>query len=139
MKKTLLIGLTFGLLLSGCNDEESLGTGKGTGVRFTSYMVESRATDTAWEAGDEIGVYMQNAASTSSYQKINVKYTNSAENVNTFTAESPIQYLDESTVNFMAVYPFSASVTSGNYTFTLGNESLSKNDIMYASASSVAS
>ena len=138
MKKTLLIGLTFGLLLSGCNDEESLGTGKGTGVRFTSYMVESRATDTAWEAGDEIGVYMQNAASTSSYQKINVKYTNSAENVNTFTAESPIQYLDESTVNFMAVYPFSASVTSGNYTFTLGNESLSKNDIMYASASSVA-
>lgn len=37
----------------------------------------------------------------------------------------------------MAVYPFSASVTSGNYTFTLGNEGLSKNDIMYASTTSV--
>ena len=37
----------------------------------------------------------------------------------------------------MAVYPFSASVTSGNYTFTLGNEGLSKNDIMYASTASV--
>ena len=139
MKKTLVMGLTFGLLLSGCNDEESLGTGKGTGVRFTSYMVESRATDTAWEAGDEIGVYMQNAASASGYQKINVKYANSADNVNTFTSESPIEYSgNESTVNFMAVYPYSTSVTTGTYTFTLGNENLSKNDIMYASTPSVA-
>ena len=132
------MGLTFGLVLSGCNDEESLGNGKGVGVRFTSYMVESRATDTAWEAGDEIGVYMQNAASASGFQKINVKYTNSADNVNSFTSQSPIEYSgNESSVNFMAVYPFSASVTSGNYTFTLGNESLSKNDIMYAATASV--
>ena len=139
MKKTLLVSLTFGLLLSGCNDEDSLGTSEGTGVRFTSYMVESRATDTAWEAEDEIGVYMQNAASTSGYQKINVKYANSDGNLNTFTSETPIEYSgNESTVNFMAVYPFSASVTSGNYTFKLGNEDLSKNDIMYASTTSVA-
>lgn len=138
MKKTLLVSLTFGLLLSGCNDEDSLGTSEGTGVRFTSYMVESRATDTAWELGDEIGVYMQNAASASGYQKINVKYANSDGNLNTFTSETPIEYSgNESTVNFMAVYPFSASVTSGNYTFTLGNEGLSKNDIMYASTTSV--
>lgn len=139
MKKTLLVSLTFGLLLSGCNDEDSLGTSEGTGVRFTSYMVESRASDTAWEVGDEIGVYMQNAASASGYQKINVKYANSDGNLNTFTSETPIEYSgNESTVNFMAVYPFSASVTSGNYTFTLGNEGLSKNDIMYASTTSVA-
>lgn len=138
MKKTLLVSLTFGLLLSGCNDEDSLGTSEGTGVRFTSYMVESRATDTDWEAGDEIGVYMQNAASASGYQKINVKYANSDGNLNTFTSETPIEYSgNESTVNFMAVYPFSASVTSGNYTFKLGNEDLSKNDIMYASTASV--
>ena len=137
MKKTLLVSLTFGLLLSGCNDEDSLGTSEGTGVRFTSYMVESRATDTAWEAGDEIGVYMQ-ADAASGYQKINVKYANSDGNLNTFTSETPIEYSgNESTVNFMAVYPFSASVTSGNYTFTLGNEGLSKNDIMYASTTSV--
>ena len=137
MKKTLLVSLTFGLLLSGCNDEDSLGTSEGTGVRFTSYMVESRATDTAWEAGDEIGVYMQ-ADAASGYQKINVKYANSDGNLNTFTSETPIEYSgNESRVNFMAVYPFSASVTSGNYTFTLGNEGLSKNDIMYASTTSV--
>ena len=137
MKKTLLVSLTFGLLLSGCNDEDSLGTSEGTGVRFTSYMVESRATDTAWEVGDEIGVYMQ-ADAASGYKKINVKYANSDGNVNTFTSETPIQYSgNESTVNFMAVYPFSASVTSGNYTFTLGNEDLSKDDIMYASTASV--
>lgn len=137
MKKTLLVSLTFGLLLSGCNDEDSLGTSEGTGVRFTSYMVESRATDTAWEVGDEIGVYMQ-ADAASGYKKINVKYANSDGNLNTFTSETPIMYSgNESTVNFMAVYPFSANVTSGNYTFTLGNEGLSKNDIMYASTTSV--
>jgi len=138
MKKTLLISLTFGLLLSGCNDEDSLGTSEGTGVRFTSYMVESRATDTAWEEGDEIGVYMQ-ADAASGYQKINVKYANSNGDVNTFTSESPIEYSgNESTVSFMAVYPFSSLVTDGTYEFTLGNTSLSQNDIMYASTTSVA-
>lgn len=138
MKKTLLVSLTFGLLLSGCNDEDSLGTSEGTGVRFTSYMVESRATDTAWEAGDEIGVYMQ-ADAASGYQKINVKYANSDGNLNTFTSETPIEYSgNESTVNFMAVYPFSSLVTDGTYEFTLGNTSLSQNDIMYASTTSVA-
>lgn len=138
MKKTLLVSLTFGLLLSGCNDEDSLGTSEGTGVRFTSYMVESRATDTAWEAGDEIGVYMQ-ADAASGYQKINVKYANSDGNLNTFTSETPIEYSgNESTVNFMAVYPFSSLVTDGTYEFTLGNTNLSQNDIMYASTTSVA-
>ena len=126
------------MLLSGCNDEDSLGTSEGTGVRFTSYMVESRATDTAWEAGDEIGVYMQ-ADAASGYQKINVKYANSNGDVNTFTSESPIEYSgNESTVSFMAVYPFSSLVTDGTYEFTLGNTSLSQNDIMYASTTSVA-
>lgn len=137
MKKTLLVSLTFGLLLSGCNDEDSLGTSEGTGVRFTSYMVESRATDTAWEAGDEIGVYMQADAATE-FQKVNVKYTNNAENVNTFTSEAPITYTgNENTVSFMAVYPFSSLVTDGIYEFTLGNEELAENDIMYASTASV--
>lgn len=138
MKKTLLVSLTFGLLLSGCNDEDSLGTSEGTGVRFTSYMVESRATDTGWELGDEIGVYIQ-ADAASGYQKINVKYANSNGDVNTFTSESPIEYSgNESTVSFMAVYPFSSLVTDGTYEFTLGNTSLSQNDIMYASTTSVA-
>lgn len=138
MKKTLLVSLTFGLLLSGCNDEDSLGTSEGTGVRFTSYMVESRATDTAWEAEDEIGVYMKPDAATG-FQKVNVKYTNNAENVNTFTSEAPITYTgNENTVSFMAVYPFSSLVTDGTYEFTLGNEELAENDIMYASTNGVA-
>ena len=139
MKKTLLVSLTFGLLLSGCNDEDSLGTSEGTGVRFTSYMVESRATDTAWEKGDEIGVYMKPDAATG-FQKVNVKYTNNnAENVNTFTSEAPIIYTgNEKTVSFMAVYPFSSLVTDGTYEFTLGNKELAENDIMYASTNGVA-
>ena len=137
MKKTLLVGLTLGLLLSGCDKDDSLNNIDGGGVRFTTYMVESRATDTAWEAGDEIGVYMQTNAA-SGYQNINVKYANTEGNVNSFVSENPITYSgNESTVSFMAVYPYNETVTDGNYTFTLGNESLSENDIMYASAPSI--
>ena len=137
MKKTLLVGLTLGLLLSGCDKDDSLNNIDGGGVRFTTYMVESRATDTAWEAGDEIGVYMQTNAA-SGYQNINVKYANTEGNVNSFVSENPITYSgNESTVSFMAVYPYNETITDGNYTFTLGNESLSKNDIMYASAPSI--
>ncbi len=137
MKKTLLVGLTLGLLLSGCDKDDSLNNIDGGGVRFTTYMVESRATDTAWEAGDEIGVYMQTNAA-SGYQNINVKYANTEGNVNSFVSENPITYSgNESTVSFMAVYPYNETVTDGNYTFTLGNKSLSENDIMYASAPSI--
>ena len=138
MKKALFIGLTLGLLVSGCNKDDSLKNGDGPGVRFTSYMVESRATDTAWEAGDVIGVYMQNTNTASGYQKINVKYANTEDDVNSFVSDTPITYSgNESTVSFMAVYPYNENITDGNYTFTLGNESLSENDIMYASASSI--
>ena len=137
MKKTLLVGLTLGLLLSGCDKDDSLNNIDGGGVRFTTYMVESRATDTAWEAGDEIGVYMQTNAA-SGYQNINVKYANTEGNVNSFVSENPITYSgNENTVSFMAVYPYNETVTDGNYTFTLGNDSLSKNDIMYASTPSI--
>lgn len=39
----------------------------------------------------------------------------------------------------MAVYPYNGDIADGNYTFTLADGDLSKNDIMYASAPSIAS
>ena len=140
MKKTLLLGLTVGLALSGCKNEVSDITNNtaGTTVSFTSSIIKSRAIDNNWEAGDEIGVYMQNADDATSYLNTNVKYANSDENKNGFTSEMPITYPggDVTLVNFMAVYPYNENVTDGNYTFVLG-EDLSKNDIMYASSSLV--
>ena len=137
MKKTLLLGLTVGLALSGCKNEVSDITNNtaGTVVSFTSSIIKSRATDNNWDAGDEIGVYMQNADDASTYLNTNVKYANSDENKNGFTSEMPITYPggDVTLVNFMAVYPYNENVTDGNYTFTLG-DNLSDNDIMYASS-----
>ena len=137
MKKTLLLGLIAGLAFTGCKNEVSDITNNtaGTVVSFTSSIIKSRATDNNWDAGDEIGVYMQNADDATSYLNTNVKYANSEENKDGFTSEKPITYPggDVTIVNFMAVYPFSESVTDGNYTFTLGDV-LSKNDIMYASS-----
>ena len=137
MKKTLLLGLIAGLAFTGCKNEVSDITNNtaGTVVSFTSSIIKSRATDNNWDAGDEIGVYMQNADDATSYLNTNVKYANSDENKDGFTSETPITYPggDVTIVNFMAVYPFSESVTDGNYTFTLGGY-LSKNDIMYASS-----
>lgn len=137
MKKTLLLGLIAGLAFTGCKNEVTDITNNtaGTAVSFTSSIIKSRATDSNWGAGDEIGVYMQNADDASTYLNINVKYANSDENKNGFTSEMPITYPggDVTLVNFMAVYPYNENVTDGNYTFTLGDD-LSKNDIMYASS-----
>lgn len=139
MKKTLLFGFALGLILSGCNKDEDLNNAGTNGVSFTSYMIGSRATDTAWEPNDEIGVYMQNAGS-EGYANVNVKYANSEADNNKFTSASPIIYSGGTgTVNFMAVYPYNENITDGSYTFTLADGDLSKNDIMYASAPSIAS
>ena len=93
MKKTLLFSLAMGLVITGCekrldnavNDETV-----GTTVNFTSSIIKSRATDTSWEAGDEIGVYMQNADDATAFLNINVKYLNSTENINGFTSQTPM-------------------------------------------------
>ena len=137
MKKTLLLCLAVGLAITGCKNEVTDITNNtaGTAVSFTSSIIKSRAIDNNWEAGDEIGVYMQNADAATSYLNTNVKYTNSDENTNGFTSETPITYPggDVTLVNFMAVYPYNENVTDGNYSFTLG-DNLSDNDIMYASS-----
>lgn len=140
MKKTLLFGFALGLILSGCNKDEDLNNAGTNGVSFTSYMIGSRATDTAWEPNDEIGVYMQNAGS-EGYANVNVKYANSEADCNKFTSTSPITYPEggTGTVNFMAVYPYNGDIADGNYTFTLADDDLSENDIMYASVPSIAS
>lgn len=140
MKKTLLFGFALGLILSGCNKDEDLNNAGTNGVSFTSYMIGSRATDTAWEPNDEIGVYMQNAGS-EGYANVNVKYANSEADCNKFTSTSPITYPEggTGTVNFMAVYPYNGDIADGNYTFTLADGDLSENDIMYAPAPSIAS
>lgn len=138
MKKTLLFGFALGMILSGCNKDEELNNAGTNGVSFTSYMIGSRATDTAWEPNDEIGVYMQNAG-TEGYANVNVKYANSEADRNKFTSTSPITYPEggTGTVRFMAVYPYNGDIADGNYTFTLADGDLSKNDIMYASAPSI--
>ena len=140
MKKTLLLSLAVGLAITGCKNEvvDITNNAAGTAVSFTSSIIKSRATDNNWEAGDEIGVYMQNADDATPYLNTNVKYANSDENTNGFTSETPITYPggDVTLVNFMAVYPYNEKVTDGNYSFTLG-DNLSDNDIMYASSPSV--
>lgn len=140
MKRTLLFGFALGMILSGCNKDEDLNNAGTNGVSFTSYMIGSRATDTAWEPNDEIGVYMQNAGS-EEYANVNVKYANSEADCNKFTSTSPITYPEggTGTVSFMAVYPYNGDIADGNYTFTLADGDLSENDIMYASAPSIAS
>ena len=137
MKKTLLLGLIAGLAFAGCKNEvtDIINNTAGTTVSFTSSIIKSRALDNNWEAGDEIGVYMQNADDATSYLNTNVKYTNSEETIDGFTSDTPITYPggDVTLVNFMAVYPYNENVTDGNYSFTLG-DNLSDNDIMYASS-----
>lgn len=114
-------------------------TGDPCKVSFSARVNEmtTRATDTAFENGDEISVYACHDASLSSSNYAqNVRYSFSD---GIFKASSPITYPDkESSLTFYAVYPF------GNYSVPEFRFSVSKDqsselaytesDLMTASA-----
>lgn len=135
MKKTFLFGIVAAMLATACTEEESFNQiASGEGIQFIS-SVASRATDTSFEADDEIGIsmYANGAFATGA---TNVKYTTA--DGTTFTgAEITWEAAgDAATADFIGVYPYKkGSISDGKYSFTLSDDDenkLSENDVMYA-------
>lgn len=138
MKKTFFWGVVASMLVASCSEEDGLNQGVSDGITFSS-VVGSRATDTSFEANDEIGISMYaNGAVAGS--TTNVKYATA--DGSSFTSQTPITWglaggADEA--DFVGVYPYKADgVVDGAYTVTLSTEggALSKNDVMYARTTS---
>lgn len=127
------------LLLWGCEDRNNGTETPGSDGRVAlqvSSGIETRATDTAWESGDAIGIYMLKAGTTSiSEGAENRRYfTADGGSAFTTTAEQAIYFpSDGSTVDFTAYYPHRTTLTDGVFALDVSNQTdLSAIDLMTA-------
>ena len=105
-----------------------------TGVQTCALPI-SRASDTAWEANDEIGVFVKNPSSNGIFLNTNVLYyTPDASGKFEAVSEKIYYPEDEMAVDYIAYYPYSKeNVTEGLYKFDLSSDAeLSRKDLMYA-------
>lgn len=134
MKKInfLLLSLLGIALLASCESEKDDLTNpllNDNQVKFQGTIgaaVSTRATGTAWDAGDAIGVYALTANQTlpsGIYDgKANVKYTTPGDGV--FTgATTVITFPDEGDLDFIAYYPYQESITDFTYTINVADQS----------------
>lgn len=140
MRKAFLFGMVAAMLVTSCKEDDGLTQASGEGITFTS-IIASRATDTSFETGDEIGVSMF-ANETFVSGAVNVQYTLTDGSV--FTSQNPLTWgivADAATADFIGVYPYKADAVSDNvYNITLSTDdgtALGENDVMYAAATGV--
>lgn len=131
---TILAGCAAMLALVSCKEQEPTLDGlKSKYVSFAGWvedLVKTRASGTQWGIGDAIGVYMKAsggdfAASTAS----NVKYTTGGDG--RFTAATAgVEFpADGSKVEFIAYYPYMATLTGSTYAVDIKDQ---KTDLLYS-------
>jgi hypothetical protein len=96
----------------------------------------TRATDTAWETGDSIGL-------TSTDLATNVKYVTTGGNGKFSAADADVYFTDRSDHVFYAYYPYSSKVNENCWYFSVSDSAnvaaQKRNDIMVASGTATAS
>lgn len=117
------------LLVSGCGDEnngtETTPESDGRVPLQVMGGIETRATDTAWEAGDAIGIYMLKAGTTDLSERAENRLYSTADGSGTFTAtaEQTVYFpIDGSTVDFRAYYPHQTTLTDGAFALDMSNQ-----------------
>ena len=135
--KMLWMGLLSTMMLGSCadNDENSQWTDPNQ-VQFTASIqgLVTKATDDAWEEGDQIGIFMKDAAAEwSAAGTQNVAYTTDAAGALS-PAGTVIYYPSEdATVDFMAYYPYTAGLGGTTYNVNVATQtSQSAIDLLYA-------
>lgn len=113
MKKLFITWSMAMLMLASCNSENDAPEAGQNAAQFSASIRgrnAGRAYDTAWEAGDAIGI----SGVTGSKTYANVEYTTTSGD-GTFTVAatgSEIYFQDNAEVNFTAYYPFSSDATA---------------------------
>lgn len=141
-KLTLFSMVSAALLLFSCNKDEAPAPQEepsaGTPAAFTTQI--TRASGTAWDADDEIGIYMKTAGailSTTSVQAGNMKHTTPGDGRFSFASPENTIYFpaDGSNVDFIAYYPYTTTITDYKYPVELGGNQagrLPRIDLMYS-------
>ena len=112
-----LFVLTAGLCIAACQTETPVQDDARVPLRLSGDITAnliSRATETAWESNDAIGVYMVSQEDGSVQEEVaNYKYTTGGDGV--FTAAEKVACLpiDGRLVNVVAYYPYAAEASDG--------------------------
>ena len=132
------VGALSALALTGCksNDDNSEWLGS-DGIMFTSYIegLTSRASGSAWDDGDKVGIFMTAGAD----EFENRQYTASAAGALT-PAGSALKWPEGvETADFLAYYPYTASLNGKIYAVDVTNQDDPKAiDLLYSSAKGIA-
>ena len=125
------VGALSALALTSCksNDDNSEWLGS-DGVNFTSYIegLTSRASGSAWNDGDRVGIFMTAGAD----EFANREYTASAAG-NLTPAGQALKWPEEGSASFMAYYPYTASLSGKTYTVNVTDQADPKKiDLLYS-------
>lgn len=125
MKKITIFAATLvALALTGCQKE--VATGGSGAIEFRSSIgAHTRATDTAWEQDDQIGVFMLSGGefiSENVLEPSNVLYT--TDGSGNFSSETPLVYpADGASVYFAAYYPHQPGMSGFEYSVDVTDQS----------------
>ncbi len=127
------------VLFTSCNEEDLGGNSSGRTITFASgindYNLRVNSNGDEWAMGDNVGIYTFKHGEKVPVGTENVKHTTTSAGKSTsFTSETPLYYpTDGSTVDFVAYYPYSTSISSMKYPIVLSDQSVQAAlDLMYA-------
>lgn len=127
----LLLAGAATLALAACSsiDDNSTWDGKSGGtVKFSSFIEGQKAvkaTGTQWAAGDAVGVYMKaTGAELGAATAANYKYiTDDRGNLTAAAADQAIAYPESGNVDFVAYYPYTATVSGTSVAVDVADQS----------------
>ncbi len=131
MKYNIFWGMALAAGLTACSNEEDLtNPSVSHPITFTSSL--TRASGTTWDKNDQIGVFMTDEKGTA--LQSNVPYVTKDGDGFFQASSTPLAYpKDGGKVDFIAYYPYEASVSGNIYKVNLANQSEpQKVDLLYS-------
>lgn len=140
MRNKQLLSLALGLIILGgaCKKDDYRNNQLETDgeVKFTSSIggnVGTRVTGNAWDANDEIGVFMKQGASLSGALAVNKKYTTTGNGNFEGAGDQKIYFPETGNVDFIAYYPYKADLTGVSLPISVADQTKpAAIDVLYA-------
>lgn len=130
MKKNPILGVALALVMLGnsCKNDDyrNVDPNADKQVQFTSSIagnVTTRVTGNAWDGNDAIGVFMKQGNGLASPLAANKKYTTGGNGNFSADGAEVINYPESGTVDFIAYYPYTASVSGSTLPVSVADQS----------------
>lgn len=128
----LIMGALSALVFTGCtNNDDNSEWLDSNSVTFNSRIdgLQTKASKDVWSNGDEVGIFM----TTQTAEFANKKYVASDGGTLTAAPGQTLRYPEEGTANFIAYYPYSASLNGKTLAVSVDNQAdPAKVDLLYS-------